>query len=269
MLKNIKNFGKKVKLQLGLSYKAKPKFDKPCKSSESLLSCIIAYNELGGYCIPQSSIYFAAAQRTMEGVIHEAETVKFIVDNYANGDIIHAGTYYGDFLPVLSASCSSDAKIWAFDPNVENYRCASITIMINSLTNINLFNKGLGKSENEARLITKNSQGESVGGTGKILLGNENIDETLTQTVSIIALDDLIPEDRVVSLIHLDIEGYEQQALSGALKTIKRCLPLLILETVPEKGWLSENIISLGYTLTGLVLDGRNQVLKPPISSVS
>jgi FkbM family methyltransferase len=269
MLKNIKNFGKKVKLQLGLSYKAKPKFDKPCKSSESLLSCIIAYNELGGYCLPQSSIYFAAAQRTMEGVIHEPETVKFIVDNYTNGDMIHAGTYYGDFLPVLSASCSPDAKIWAFDPNVENYRCASITIMINSLTNINLFNKGLGKSENEAKLITKNSQGESVGGTGKILLDEENIDESLTQTVSIIAIDDLIPEDRVVSLIHLDIEGYEQQALSGALKTIKRCLPLLILETVPEKGWLSENIISLGYTLTGLVLDGRNQVLKPPISSVS
>jgi hypothetical protein len=36
-----------------------------------------------------------------------------------------------------------------------------------------------------------------------------------------------------VSIIHLDVERFEAYALRGARKTIVRCQPLLILETVP------------------------------------
>jgi hypothetical protein len=34
-------------------------------------------------------------------------------------------------------------------------------------------------------------------------------------------------------VIHLDVEGYERAALEGARKTIARCRPLLVLETLP------------------------------------
>jgi hypothetical protein len=37
-----------------------------------------------------------------------------------------------------------------------------------------------------------------------------------------------------ISIIHLDLEGFEEYALLGARKTIERYRPLLILETVPK-----------------------------------
>jgi hypothetical protein len=44
-----------------------------------------------------------------------------------------------------------------------------------------------------------------------------------------------MPYDQAnISIIHLDLEGFEEYALRGARKTIERYRPLLILETVPK-----------------------------------
>lgn len=49
-----------------------------------------------------------------------------------------------------------------------------------------------------------------------------------TGTIPAIAIDSLnLPE---LSLLKLDIEGYEEWALRGALKTIKRCRPFILVE---------------------------------------
>jgi len=75
---------------------------------------------------------------------------------------------------------------------------------------------------------------------------------TRVEAVQIATIDDSIGTDRNVSIIQLDVEGHEQEALSGALKTIQRCLPILILEVLPnstllESGWFADNILCLGY----------------------
>ena len=35
----------------------------------------------------------------------------------------------------------------------------------------------------------------------------------------------------VLDLIHLDVEGHEEEVIMGAKETIKRCRPAIILET--------------------------------------
>lgn len=47
-------------------------------------------------------------------------------------------------------------------------------------------------------------------------------------------LDDIIPENENVTLIKLDIEGYEKNALMGAEQIIKRCKPIVIAEMSSE-----------------------------------
>ena len=42
--------------------------------------------------------------------------------------------------------------------------------------------------------------------------------------------------------MQLDVEGHEQQALLGAMLTIARCRPLLILETLPAEDWIEEHL---------------------------
>ena len=241
------------KLYKLIIYRTKAKKDYPFGDLDPL-GCMIAYNKFGGYCLPLSSMHRPALQVTLRGMVWEQETLGFLQDNCSGGDIIHAGTYFGDFLPALSQSCDSDKTVWAFEPNLQNFRCAQITCLINKLDNVNLINAGLGEFDASVLMNTIDIKGRSMGGSSTIVNENTDIDSAKTETVKIVSLDSLIPKDRNISLLQLDIEGYEKQALLGAIDLIKRCSPILVLENpLPELSWLEENIFSLGYSVTGKV----------------
>ena len=73
-------------------------------------------------------------QAILDGRIWEKDTVDLIVRHVGKGDVVHAGTYFGDFLPALAASVASGAKVWAFDPNLESFRCSQITLLLRVIT---------------------------------------------------------------------------------------------------------------------------------------
>jgi FkbM family methyltransferase len=218
--------------------------------SESILQCCIAYNKYGGYCVPVTHIDRPVVQKILSGDVYEPNTIEFIRENCQNGDIIHAGTYFGDFLPALSQSCGSGNKIWAFEPNPESYRHALITTYINSLQNVELTNAGLGEKSTSLSMKIADSSGKPLGGGSKLIQENkQKFDNSVI--VDIVTIDEIIPSNRQISIIQLDLEKFEQFALNGAIKTIQRCKPIIILETLPEEEWLSENLFSLGYRITG------------------
>lgn len=226
--------------------------------SHSVLQCSIAYNKYGGYCVPLSSRHRPAAKKIHTGEVWEPETIEFLRAHCQNGDIVHAGTFFGDFLPALAQPLPADAKVWAFEPNPENYRCALITTSINGIQKtIELMNARLGERQGSLSMITADADGRSLGGSSRIV--GESTEEG-SITVQIVAIDEVVPSNRKVSIIQLDVEGFERPALSGALQTIQRCRPIIILETVPEESWFSENILRLGYRIEGTLHD--NTVLR-------
>ena len=210
----------------------------------------IASNELGMYCVPTSSRRRPASRAVLLGAVYEPETIDAIVSSAGAGDVVHAGTYFGDFLPALSKGCAAGAKVWAFEPNAESFRCAQITVLLNDLTNVELRNAGLGAVSTSTKIQIADSQGKSLGGGSKIVA--DGADATGTETVQIRTIDESVPADRNVTVLQLDVEGYEQQALAGALQTIARCRPTIILEELPgstllASDWFRDNIRSLGY----------------------
>jgi len=52
----------------------------------------------------------------------------------------------------------------------------------------------------------------------------------LTVTVDVVPLDDLVAKTRKVSVLQLDVEGFEAEALRGAARIIGDNHPLIILE---------------------------------------
>jgi FkbM family methyltransferase len=229
----------------------------------SVLQCCIAYNEFGGYCVPLASVHRPACTMILCGLVHEIETIRFIVSHCGSGDVVHAGAYFGDFLPALSRGLVPGAKVWAFEPDVEHHRCASITLKINDCRNVELTNAALGAGESSGRMATADQSGRSFGGGKRLLPEAMPVDEIRVEghaiapdsivTVRVVSVDDIVPGDRHVSVLHLDVEHHEQQALSGALRTIERCRPIIILETAPEPSWLSANLFRLGYREVGKV----------------
>lgn len=230
--------------------KRSAKYTEPVNSKPNVLDAFIAYNEYGGYCIPSNCITRPAVRRLLDGRAHEPNTIAYMRENCGKGDIVHAGTFYGDFLPGLSSALSKNAWIWAFEPNYESFRCAQITIILNDIKNVNLKNYGLGERESTKRFRTRRPSGEFMGGGSEIIKDDDPWDGTIVN-INIKSLDTCVPTDRHISIIQLDVEGYEEQALKGSILTIKRCKPILILEDETdstEDNWFRDNIKSLGYS---------------------
>lgn len=249
-----KYFGKRVQ--------AKNNFHLLGEGLSNTMNVHVAYNKYGAYCMPVLSEHRTLNQKILNGEVFELDTLEYIAANVNNGDIVHAGTFFGDFIPAFSKAVSNEAKIWAFEPNPESFRCPQITNMLNGIQNVSLVNAGLGDKESKINLTTKDKKGVSLGGSSTIDVNRES--SKTTEEIEIRSIDSAIPKDRNVSIIQLDIEGFEKQALMGALETIKRCRPILILEDdhgLTKGQWFKDTILSLNYKLDKKL--HYNQVILP------
>lgn len=216
------------------------------------MKTVTAKNKYGMYYIPFKSKHRASSKKLLNGQVWEPETINFI-KKYCTHELVHAGAYFGDMLPAFSTI----KKVWAFEACRENYQAALMTIKSNNLTNINLKNVALGeKSKTSATLMTERD-GKTLGGGSKIIDRPKTVNQELgrmgktykTTEVPMITIDEAIPQDSEISIIHLDVELYELLVLHGAVKTIKRCSPYLILETHRTNKELSKFLNDLGYKL--------------------
>ena len=239
-----------------MATKRKRALQKPQRASEptwnlprETLRATIGYNKYGAYCVPIASSHRPAAHRILAGDVYEPDTINYMIANARNGDIIHAGAYFGDFLPALAHS--TRGTVWAFEPNRQNFRCAEISILLNDLSNVRLFNAGLGARSGTAKLQVAASDGSCLGGASHVVEGPAGEHLPGVETVSLVTIDDVVPPDRKVSILQLDVEHYEKAALSGAMRTVRACLPILILESEVEHAWFSEHVLKLGYVERG------------------
>lgn len=209
---------------------------------------IFATNKHGDYCIPAEAAHRPAAQCVLNGAVWENDTIEFILTHCGEGDILHAGAFFGDALPALSKAIRG--TVWAFEPNPQSFRAAQITALMNDLKNVKLMNCALGVRQEQRKLVVRDFSGRSLGGLSQIVddrfakRGDETID------IATIAIDTIVPRTSAVSILPLDLEGFEEFALLGATEIINRCRPLLILETVPSPNSDAEHSLkALGYRI--------------------
>lgn len=223
-----------------------------------------AVNRFGVYAVDISTKHRPATQMILRGQVHEPLTVEFIVNRCGSGDVVQAGVFFGDFLPPLAAGIPKSSLIWAFEPNPRSYFLAGRTVALNGLENVRLHNAALSDEAGEFDLMIEDEAGKPLGGlshlagSGKITGGFSG----KSVKIAVVKLDDAVPEDRVVSIIQLDVEGHELQALSGARRIIGKNQPILILESVEDPADLAAIFPGLGYLPVG-TLHGRNTVFLP------
>ncbi|HEX3653268.1 MAG TPA: FkbM family methyltransferase [Rhizomicrobium sp.] len=217
-------------------------------------------NRYGNYCVPASSKHRVAAAAILAGRVYEPRTIGFMLAHCGAGDIVHAGTYFGDFLAALGQGVQAQALIWAFEPNRENFYCATKTIELNGLQNVRLMNAALG-AESGTMLLQVGGPGGSGFGGGSRLVRSQS-PGAVCEEAKIVAVDETVPSDRQVSILQLDVEGSEQHAIAGALATIRRCMPIVVLEKLPrDEAWFQQNFLAFGYELRGRV--HSNSVFAP------
>ena len=206
-----------------------------------------ASNEHGSYCVPRSSSHRPVSQAILASRVWEAETLDLLRAADSDGDIVHAGTFFGDFLPALAHSRTGGALVWAFEPNIVNHDCAQQTIALNDLRNVRLARAGLDAGGGVAQLATADRAGVPLGGASRVIKDAARARWFSNEEIELVSVDATVGARRHVAVIHLDVEGHEQAALTGAIATIERCRPLIVVETLPQASWLAENVEPLGY----------------------
>jgi len=129
--------------------------------------------------------------------------------------VVQAGGHIGIFPRELSKQFDI---VYTFEPDAENFACLVRNAQGPKVFPIRAFVGDLHECR-ELRINSKSTGGHSVGGTGD---------------VPTLRIDDLALE--VCDLILLDLEGYEFFALLGAMQTIARCKPLIIVEENKKSG---------------------------------
>lgn len=141
---------------------------------------------------------------------------------FKNKDIIDAGAFTGDSAIVLSSY--TKGNIYSFEPTSQIYALLQKTLKLNpKCKNIIPVKKGLG-AKCETQLIHVMDSGSSI---NRIFTNQEHEKEN----IKITTLDIFVKENNLnnIGLIKVDIEGFEQEFLKGAINTIKSQKPTLLL----------------------------------------
>jgi len=172
------------------------------------------------YCIPKYASHRPAVRALVNGQIHEPETHKFVETfcSKYDGSIIHAGTFFGDMLPNFSKFVQGN--VYAFEPVLENYVLAKLSVERNQLLNVVLTNSALSEKVGNLKMETKQENGLHAGGASRVAASG-HICSSLT--IDCLGANDIV-------LIQLDVEGHELMALKGAEQTIKKCRPVIAIE---------------------------------------
>lgn len=202
-------------------------------------------NKYGIYSIPKEIAYTYTAQTILDGDVHEDTTIDYI--RSIGGNIIHAGSGFGDFLPALK-NCD---KVCVFEPNKLMYESSLDTISLNKLDNVNIFPYAIGEYDGECTLQHIDESGLEMGPRSEI--------GDVGYKVEMVKLDSIIPKDCKISLIHLDLEGYEFEALKGAKEIIERDKPIIVLEIDSRAVNYNNFMLSLNYVTHKQLIYNSNE----------
>jgi len=202
-------------------------------------------NVYGRYFIPDSVLYTYTADYIVGGGVHEDTTIDYL--RLVGGNIIHAGAGFGDFLPALGG-CDS---VWAFEPNRLMYSSCLCTMLLNSVSNVKLFPLALGGYDGVICLRELDVNGVEMGPRSEVC--EEGVE------VGVVRLDSIIPVDCRISLIHLDLEGYEFEALRGAMGIIERDSPVIVLEIDGRAVDYNNFMLSIGYVVNKQLIFNSNE----------
>jgi FkbM family methyltransferase len=129
------------------------------------------------------------------------------------------------FFSLLAASIVQDTgKVISVEPNMQNLQLLYASILENHFTNINILPFAASDCFQILNLTSFGSNG---------LVGIPQTNQSNSQFVQSVAIDELLQNERKISLVKLDIEGYEPLALKGIENILIKHNPIIISEFSP------------------------------------
>lgn len=172
------------------------------------------FYQIKGLGIPEDNIFYPGANALIAFFGHPYFDKAFFAPQ--DGEIFVDGGCYGvETTLEFMQWCPHYSKVYAFEPDRDNYkRCLDIA-REKDLKNFNIFNAGLWSEKGELSFAKggDDGTGSHIEQQGSLVIQTETLDNVLN--------------GETVTYIKLDIEGAELEALKGARETICNCRPKL------------------------------------------
>lgn len=151
------------------------------------------------------------------------------------GDVVvDAGAHLGTLTMTASAHVGKTGKVIACEPHPKTFFYLQQNIQDNHCSNVELHAVALGDATGVMRM------------TSQYVSDMNHIDEHGSISVRITTLDELLKHEPKITILKLDVEGCELQALRGARKTLAKT-DVVYFESAPQ------SFQDMGYTLADII----------------
>lgn len=161
-------------------------------------------------------------------------------------NMIDIGAHIGTSSLLMCDVINTDCTVHAFEPVF--YDLCRINIINNNCLNVKLYPFALGSEKGKVNLSLSKDEPSNFG-TARV----GKTENTGDGTVDVARLDDFNIQN--VSVMKIDVEGYELQVLRGGMSTIRRDKPTILIEIHSESltRYLQSSefveLFGLGYNL--------------------
>jgi FkbM family methyltransferase len=202
-------------------------------------------------------------EKIARGELWEEESIRLIYKLVKPGmHVLDVGANFGYFTLFLSRIVSQHGLVIAFEPTTEYSTRLEWHISKNKCENVKIERFGLSNISKRQRIY--------IGECSATLTWDNDSIPRFHETINLISLDEwwsnYTSEGNIDKLdfIKVDIDGHEQKFLDGAEMTIKKHMPLILIEFSQEASYsngyfvwdLVDHLENLGYVLCN-VQDGR------------
>jgi FkbM family methyltransferase len=174
--------------------------------------------------------------------------------------VLDLGANMGYFSLLAASLVGSAGHVYSWEPSPENVKLLLASKQLNQFSNIEIVQAAAGAKSGLLKYFPNFSNGLVM------QIGDERPEEAVSaETVMALRVDDYIPRDAKIGFIKIDVEGFEYEALNGALDTIGRNLPIIATEFSPKALLRASGIsgeeflqffVRLGYDMS--VIDNYN-----------
>ena len=171
---------------------------------------------------------------------YEPEQTALFASLLKPGDVLYdVGAHVGWHTLIASPLVGSDGHVVAFEPQPENGWILQRHLQLNGLTNVTLMKVAAAETSGTALF-------DPGSGTGTGSLSREGKVQVETARVDELVRDESIPPP---SLMKIDVEGGEDQVVAGAIETIAKHRPTILLHTHGTEQWerCRAFLLPLGY----------------------
>lgn len=199
----------------------------------------ITINRINGYKLKLS--------RSSLAISLFADKNAWLDDEYFLKEILNPGDTYvdvganiGTLVLTASNTVSNSGEVVGIEAHPETFKNLEANIKLNKFTNIKLIRSAVGNHKGSLFFSNINSDDQN-----KVLLEQKSGIE-----IEVNSLDELLSEYSNISLLKIDVEGYEKYVLEGALETLKKTKIILF------ESW-EEHFANYGYD-TGHIIQILN-----------